>query len=67
MTRIAVPAGVPAAPPVALRALYAAHPALAEPAEFLLQLREGRLAVLEGYCCDGMWPSDENHFRVSAS
>jgi hypothetical protein len=66
VTRIAVPAGVPplagAAP--RLRPVRAAHPELPEPAEFLLQLRAGRLAVLEAYCYAGSWPADEAKFQV---
>lgn len=67
VTRLAVPGDVaaladPAAP--RLRPVLAAHPQLAERAEFLLQLRGGRLAVLEGYCYEGRWPADETEFRV---
>lgn len=67
VTRIAVPDGVPALPESAaprLRPVLAAHPQLAERAEFLLQLRGGRLAVLEAYCYEGGWPADEAEFRV---
>jgi hypothetical protein len=44
--------------------VLAAHPQLPERAEFLLQLRAGRLAVLEAYCFEGGWPADEAEFRV---
>ena len=67
VTRIAVPDEVPPVPDAAGRALRpvtAAHPALPEQAEFLLQLRNGRLAVLEAYCHAGNWPADEAEFRV---
>lgn len=65
VTRLAVPGSVPAlAAPVQPRPLHATHPALAEPAEFLLQLRAGRLATLEAYCFQGAWPADEAAFRL---
>jgi hypothetical protein len=67
VTRLAVPDGVPALDGSAsprLRPLLAAHPQLAERAEFLLQLRGGRLAALEAYCYEGGWPADEAEFRV---
>jgi hypothetical protein len=67
VTRIDVPDEVPAVPEAATprpRAVYADHPQLKERAEFLLQLRGGRLAVLEAYCVEGSWPADETEFRV---
>jgi len=67
VTRIEVPGQVPAAPEAAtlrLRAVFADHPQLKDPAEFLLQLRAGRLAVLEAYCFEGVWPADETEFQV---
>ena len=67
VTRIAVPDGVPGpgrGRRPRLRPVLAAHPQLAERAEFLLQLRGGRLAVLEAYCYEGGWPADEAEFRV---
>jgi hypothetical protein len=67
VTRLAVPDGVPALAEGVnprLRPVLAAHPQLAERAEFLLQLRGGRLAVLEAYCYEGGWPADESEFRV---
>ncbi|MEO7385356.1 MAG: hypothetical protein ABIX37_00310 [Gammaproteobacteria bacterium] len=71
VTRIAVPDEVPALAPALdasdaprLRPVLAAHPRLAEQAEFLLQLRGGRLAVLEAYCYAGGWPADEDEFRM---
>ncbi|MEQ1801121.1 MAG: hypothetical protein ABL989_04305 [Gammaproteobacteria bacterium] len=67
VTRLAVPDDAPALAGSAaprLRPVLAAHPGLAERAEFLLQLRGGRLAVLEAYCYEGGWPADEAEFRV---
>jgi hypothetical protein len=69
VTRIVVPDDVPALPVAAtprLQPLRAAHPRLAEAAQFLLELRGGRLAVLEAYCFEGMWPADEAQFRMLA-
>lgn len=67
VTRIAVPDDAPSLGEAAsprLRPVLAAHPGLAERAEFLLQLRGGRLAVLEAYCYAGGWPADEADFQV---
>ena len=65
MTRFAVPDGVPAilATP-RLQPLAAEHPQLSEPAEFVLALRDGRLASLEAFCFAGSWPADADRFRV---
>lgn len=67
MTRLVVPGEAPAVPtasPPRLRPLYATHPQLREPAEFMLQLKDGRLNSLEAYCFNGMWPADETGFRI---
>jgi hypothetical protein len=67
MTRLTVPGEAPALPPGAeprLRPLYATHPQLREPAEFMLQLKDGRLNSLEAYCFNGLWPADEAGFRI---
>ncbi|MCL4721403.1 MAG: hypothetical protein KJ041_05495 [Gammaproteobacteria bacterium] len=68
ITRIHVPAEATpvagGATPLRLRPVRATHPQLREPAEFLLQVREGRLAVLEAFCCEGGWPADEHRFRI---
>ena len=67
VTRIDVPDGIPVlaeAAGLSLRPVLAAHPHLSECAEFLLQVRAGRLAVLEAYCFEGGWPTDEAEFRV---
>ncbi len=67
VTRITVPDTIFPADEAALprlRPVFAAHPHLTERAEFLLQLRGGRLAVLEAYCVEGGWPADEAEFRV---
>ena len=66
VTRLAVPADTPALAGGApgLRPVRAGHPQLPEPAEFLLELRDGRLGVLEAYCYAGGWPADESEFQV---
>ncbi len=67
MTRFAVPDDVPAIGMEAaprLRPVMAGHPQLSEPAEFVLQLRDGRLASLEAFCFAGSWPADAERFRV---
>jgi len=67
VTRIEVPEEIPTVPEAAAlrpRAVFADHPQLHDPAEFLLQLRAGRLAVLEAYCFEGAWPADETDFQV---
>ena len=67
VTRLDVPDGLPTlaeAASLKLRPVLATHPHLTEQAEFLLQIRDGRLAVLEAYCFEGGWPADEAEFRV---
>jgi hypothetical protein len=67
MTRFVVPASVAViGPGVAprLRPVRAQHPQLTEPAEFVLQLREGRLASLEAFCFAGSWPTDGEGFGL---
>jgi hypothetical protein len=49
------------------RAVYATHPQLAEPAEFLVQIKGGRLASIEAFCGEGMWPADEAGFQVTVA
>lgn len=67
MARLMVPDDMPVLAPNTvprLRPALAAHPRLSEPAEFILQLRDGRLASLEAFCFAGSWPADTEHFRV---
>lgn len=70
VTRFEVPAEAPvleAAIAARVAPVYASHPALAEPAEFLVQFRGGRLATIEAFCGAGMWPDDDGGFRVDAA
>ncbi len=38
------------------------HPQLPGGAEFMLQLKDGRLHTVEAFCFEGMWPEDEAAF-----
>jgi hypothetical protein len=49
-----------------LPAILAEHPALASGAEFIFQIKAGRINCIEAYCYEGMWPTDETLFRVLA-
>jgi len=40
------------------------HPALPSGAEFVLQIKDGRINCIEAYCHEGMWPADESLFRI---
>jgi len=47
-----------------LQTVYGAHPALPGGAEFIVQVKSGRLNTIEAFCYEGMWPGDESHFSV---
>jgi hypothetical protein len=47
----------------ALPVVLAEHPALRSGAEFILQVKAGRINCIEAYCYEGMWPADETLFR----
>jgi hypothetical protein len=69
VTRFEVPPEAPALADDAARrvgAVHASHPALREPAEFLIQLKHGRLASIEAFCFDGLWPADDAGFRITS-
>jgi hypothetical protein len=42
------------------------HPELPSGAEFVLQVKDGRINSIEAFCYEGMWPSDETLFRLDA-
>jgi len=42
------------------------HPALPSGAEFILQVKNGRITCIEAFCYEGMWPVDESQFRIHA-
>ena len=48
----------------ALPVVLGAHPELPSGAEFVLQIKGGRLSTIEAFCYEGMWPQDEVQFRV---
>lgn len=41
-----------------------AHPALPAGAEFVLQVKNGRINSIEAFCHEGMWPDDEDRFEI---
>lgn len=65
VTRFRLPADVPAQQTALPARVLGRHPHLTAEAEFLLQLREGRLHSLEAYCYQGMWPDDESGFDLA--
>jgi len=67
MTKFAVPADLAAPDRPAddtLPAVFGEHPQLPGGAEFVLQVKAGRLNTIEAFCYEGMWPADESLFRV---
>ena len=42
--------------------VFGQHPDLPSGAEFVLQVKDGRLNSIEGFCYEGMWPRDESLF-----
>ena len=70
VTKFAIPDDIPGLPAAAvgrIGAVHASHPDLGEPAEFLVQLKAGRLASIEAYCYAGMWPADDAGFRIGVA
>jgi len=68
VTRLEAPADaavLDAAAAGRLLPVRAIHPALREPAEFVAQLRHGRIIALEAFCFDGSWPDDEAGFELA--
>ena len=47
-----------------LPVIYAEHPELPSGAEFVLQVKDGRVNSIEAFCYEGMWPDDESLFRI---
>jgi len=67
MTKLIVPAelSIPDRPAdETLRPAYGEHPELPGGAEFVVQVKSGRLNTIEAFCYAGMWPGDESRFRV---
>jgi hypothetical protein len=46
----------------ALPLVFGQHPDLPSGAEFVLQVKDGRLNSIEAFCYEGMWPRDESLF-----
>jgi len=67
VTRLRVPDGVALAGEDVVPVVYGRHPALPEPAEFMLQVKDGRLHTIEAFCFQGMWPADEAGFEIADS
>jgi hypothetical protein len=52
--------------PLTLPVVYAKHPHLAGGAEFLIQIKDGRINCIEAFCYEGRWPTDESLFEVDS-
>lgn len=66
VTKFRIPADMPAVPGGQPARVIGRHPQLADAAEFLVELRDGRLHSLEAYCYEGMWPGDEAGFELAS-
>lgn len=67
MTKLQVPEALSVADRPAndsLPVVIGAHPELPSGAEFVLQVKGGRISTIEAFCYEGMWPQDEVPFRV---
>ncbi len=67
VTRLAIPddvAGLPAEAVSRMGPVHARHPGLPDAAEFLVQMKNGRLGSIEAWCREGMWPEDDAGFRI---
>jgi len=42
------------------------HPDLPSGAEFVLQIKDGKLNSIEAFCYEGMWPQDESLFEIKS-
>ncbi len=48
----------------AMRVITGEHPLLPSGAEFILQIKDGRINCIEAFCHEGMWPTDESQFKI---
>ncbi len=65
MTKLTMPADAQAAnATAAVPSILADHPELPAGAEFVLDIRAGRIHCLEAFSFEGMWPRDEALFRL---
>ncbi len=67
ITKLSVPDDAPRLQTAVLPTVYGRHPNLAASAEFMLQLKDGRLHSIEAFCFQGMWPSDEDGFTLGTA
>jgi len=65
VTRLRVPDDAAVAGDGIVPVVYGRHPSLPEPAEFMLQVKDGRLHTIEAFCFQGMWPADEDGFEFA--
>lgn len=65
VTKFRLPADLPVADSAPPAKVVGRHPHLPAAAEFLVELREGRLHSLEAYCYEGQWPADESAFELA--
>lgn len=52
---------------VDLPTVTGAHPHLPSGAEFVLQIKDGRLNSIEAFCYEGMWPGDDSLFQLNTN
>jgi hypothetical protein len=48
----------------AIPRVYGRHPDLRSGAEFVVQVKDGRINSIEAFCYEGMWPVDETAFQL---
>jgi len=65
VTKIEVPRELGHKDPAAsLPVVIGDHPSLPSGAEFILQVKGGRIHSIEAFCYEGMWPQDESLFKL---
>lgn len=65
MTKLKAEPAVPTADGESeLPRVYGQHPSLPSGAEFVVQVKHGRINSIEAFCYEGMWPSDEIAFEL---
>ena len=71
MTKLHVPAqydvtdgAIGIAVPGSIPVIIGEHPALPSGAEFVLQIKDGRINCIEAFCYEGQWPADESLFNL---
>jgi len=65
VTKLRVPPEGPRTDIAVVPVVHGRHPALPDPAEFRVELREGRLSCIEAFCFQGLWPADEHSFELT--